>query len=270
LSSLDNGTIRVGVDLARGGTIVEVRPSGGDRNLVNTHDHGRMVQQAYYAGPDDYGNPRPPWTGFPWNPIGAGDRYDNAATVLAHLNDGTTIYTKTAPLQWALDNVPAECVIEQWIALDGAVVHVRNRLTNNRSDRTPYRAYDQELPAVYTNVPYRHVLTYDGDAPYTNGPLSEHTGPPPAWSRFTATEQWAALVDDSGFGLGVFNANATQFLGGFSDGAGDAATGYVAPIRMETLEWNTVYEYEYALILGTVGEIRAYAVSRRDLSRVAR
>jgi len=269
LSRLDNGTIRIAVDLARGGTIVELGPCGGP-NLVNTHDLGRMIQQAYYAGPDDYGSPRPPSTGFPWNPIGAGDRYDNAATVLEHSNDGATINTKTAPLQWALDNVPAECVIEQWIEVDDAVVRARNRFANDRSDRTEYRAYDQELPAVYTNVPYTHVVTYDGDAPYTNGPLTEHTGQPPAWARFVATEQWAALVDDSGSGLGVFNARATQFLGGFSPGSGSAATGYVAPIRMETLTWNSVYEYEYALILGTVEEIRAYAVSRRDLSDAAR
>ncbi len=77
-------------------------------------------------------------------------------------------------------------------------------------------------------------------------------------------------MDDSGFGLGVFNAAATRFIGGFADGVGDAATGYVAPTSDEVLAWNCVYEYEYALVLGSVEEIRAYAVSRSDPSRAAR
>lgn len=263
MSSLDNGTIRVGVDLARGATITELAVSDGGANLVNCHDLGRMVQQSYYAGPDNYGEPAPPWTNFPWNPIGAGDRYGNVATVLEHANDGARIYTKTAPLQWALRAEPAECVFEQWIELEGSAVRGRNRLTNDRSDRTAYRAYTQELPAVYTSTPYTRLLTYDGDAPYTNAPLSEQTGQPPAWARWTASEHWAALVDDSGYGLGVFNAAATQFIGGFAEGAGDAATGYIAPTRDEVLAWNVVYEYEYALIVGSIDEIRAYAVARR-------
>ena len=37
---------------------------------------------------------------------------------------------------------------------------------------------------------------------------------------------------------------------------------------METLEWNTVYEYEYALVLGTIAEIRAYAVERLTGARL--
>ncbi|HEV7132857.1 MAG TPA: hypothetical protein VGN27_03880 [Gaiellaceae bacterium] len=263
MSSLDNGIVRVGIDLARGATITELAASGGGANVINTHDLGRMVQQSYYAGPDNYGDPAPPWTNFPWNPVGAGDRYGNTATVLEHSNDGTTIYTRTAPLQWALRNVPGECVLEQWLSLDGQTVQARSRLTNDRADRTAYRAYTQELPAVYTNEPYRRLVAYDGDAPYTSAPLSEHTGQPPAWARFAATEHWAALVDDAGFGLGVFNAAATQFLGGFADGPGDAATGYIAPTRDEVLAWNAVYEYAYALVLGTVEEIRAYAVAHR-------
>ncbi len=269
-SKLDNGTIRLGVDLERGGTITYLAASGGGANLINSHDFGRMVQQSYYAGPDNYGEPAPPWTNFPWNPVGAGDRYGHPAPVLEHANDGTTIYTKTAPLQWALDAVPAECVFEQWIELDGSSARVRNRLTNDRSDRAEYHAYTQELPAAYTNVPYARLVTYDGEAPYTNGPLTEHTGQPPAWARWSAPEHWAALVDDSGYGLGVFNAAATRFIGGSADGVGDAATGYIAPTRDEILEWNCVYAYEYALVLGTVDEIRAYAVSRRDLSGAAR
>ena len=140
MSFLDNGVIRIGVDLAKGGTITWASVSGLGVNVVNSWDLGREVQQSYYAGPDNFGNPAPPWTNFPWNPIGAGDTYGNPAPVLEQSNDGTSIYTKTAPLQWALNNVACECVLEQWITLDGNAVRVRNKLSNSRSDRTQYRA----------------------------------------------------------------------------------------------------------------------------------
>src|SRR4051812_41250571 len=122
MSYLDNGTIRLGVDLGKGGTITYLSPSGGGVNVINSWDLGREVQQSYYSGPVNYGNPAPRWTGFPWNPIGAGDTYGNPATVLQQSNDGQTIYTQTAPLQWALDRVACECVMQQWITLDGNAV----------------------------------------------------------------------------------------------------------------------------------------------------
>src|SRR5207302_82654 len=128
MSYLDDGAIRVGVDLNKGGTITYLARAADGVNVVNSHDLGREVQQSYYSGPDNFGNPAPPWTGFPWNPIGAGDTYGNPAPVLDHSNDGKTLYTKTAPLQWALNHVACECVIEQWITLEGNAVHVRNRL----------------------------------------------------------------------------------------------------------------------------------------------
>jgi hypothetical protein len=51
------------------------------------------------------------------------------------------------------------------------------------------------------------LITYNGSVPYTNAPLTELPPrlPGPDWSSFSATEHWAALVNDAGFGLGVFN-----------------------------------------------------------------
>jgi len=272
VSYLDNGVIRVGVDLGKGGTITWVSRSGPGVNLVNSWDLGREVQQSYYSGPDNFGNPAPPWTNFPWNPIGAGDTYGNPAPVLEQSNDGTTIYTKTAPLQWALNHVACECLLEQWITLDANAVRVRNRLTNNRTDRTQYHAYGQELPAVYTNGTFWRLFTYNGSAPYTNGPLTQMYNTQPNWSQWSASEHWAALVNDAGFGLGIFSDFATRFAGGFAGtpnigGPTDAPTGYIAPGTNEILDWNIVYEYDYALVLGTLDEIRTYAVSRRPDDR---
>jgi len=275
MSYLDNGVIRLGVDLGKGGTITYLANSGPSSvNVVNSYDLGREVQQSYYSGPDNYGNPAPPWTNFPWNPIGAGDAFGNPAIVLDQSNDGRILYTKTAPLQWALNHVGCECVIEQWITLDGNSAQIRNRLTNNRSDRTTYHAYGQELPAVYTNGTFWRLFTYSGDSPYAGGPLTQiaNVGPPAPWPRFSATEHWAALVDDSGYGLGVINALVTSFIGGSSGaldagGPSDITAGYIAPNPAEILDWNIVYEYDYTLVLGTLDQIRAYAAAHRPDDR---
>src|SRR5262249_51637355 len=122
MSFLDNGVIRLGGDLAKGGTITYLSQSiaiaGLDAlNVVNRFDLGREVQQSYYSGTDNYLNPTSYWTNWSWNAIAAGDTYGNPSTVLEQANDGKTIYTKTAPLQWALNNVACECLIEQWITL---------------------------------------------------------------------------------------------------------------------------------------------------------
>ncbi|HXX82505.1 MAG TPA: hypothetical protein VEN29_00845 [Casimicrobiaceae bacterium] len=268
MSYLDNGVIRLGVDLGKGGTITYLATSGSGENVVNSWDLGREVQQSYYAGPLNFGDPAPPWTNFPWNPIGAGDTYGNPAPVLQQSNDGLTLYTKTAPLQWALNNVPCECLIEQWITLDRNSVQVRNRLTNNRSDQTHYAAMFQELPAVYTNGTFWQLITYSGPFPYTSSPLTQIFASLPSPPQFSATEHWAALVNDSGFGLGVINSFATLFSGGFAGtpntgGPGDSSTGYIAPQISESLDWNIVYEYRYVLVLGTLDQIRAYAVGHR-------
>ena len=261
LSFLDNGVIRVGVDLARGGTITYLSASFSTglpvENVINSWDLGREVQQSYRSGPGDS-----------WNPTAAGDA--RPSTVLEQTNDGKTIYTKTIPMLWGRD-VACECVVEQWIMLEGSTVQGHNRFTNSRSDHTEYDPAGSELPAAYTNGTYWRLFTYDGDAPYTNAPLTQvppHL-PGPDWSSFPATEHWAALVNDSGFGLGVFNPAVTSFLGGFAGntldagGPNDDPTGYIAPVLGEIIDWNIVYEYDYALVLGTLDEIRAYAVAHR-------
>ena len=48
---LDNGVIRLGVDLDRGGVISYLSLSGRDENVVNNYDLGRQIQMSFYSGP---------------------------------------------------------------------------------------------------------------------------------------------------------------------------------------------------------------------------
>jgi hypothetical protein len=268
MSFLDNGTVRIGVDLEIGGTITFLARSHGGENLINSHDLGRQVQQSYYSGPSPFGKPHPGWKNWSWNPIGSGDAYGHPARVVEHKNDATALYVKTIPMQWALNNVPGECTFETWITLERNAARVRNQLVNHRSDHTQYPAHDQELPAVYTIGKLHRLFSYTGNRPFEKEPLIQIRNSGPPWSYWHATENWAALVNDREWGLGVIHPRAYSFVGGFhgkpnSGGPGDDPTGYIAPLRKEILDHNIVYKYQYLLVLGSLEEIRARAMAER-------
>lgn len=270
-SYLDNGIVKVGVELTKGGSITYLSKSGTQDNLINNYDLGRQIQQSYYSGPQPYNpsnNTSPNWPNWPWNPIQTGDCYGHPSLVLAHTNTGQRLYVKCRPMQWALNNVPGECTFESWITLAGNVVTVSNRLLNFRTDTAEqFTGRDQELPAVYTIGRLYRLFSYTGDAPFTGGALTNFPIVPPPWIYWRATESWAALVDATGWGLGVFHPGAVRFAGGFAGppgggGPNDDPTGYVSPLHVEILDSKIEYTYTYHLILGTLQEIRDWVYAQ--------
>ncbi|HEY2341941.1 MAG TPA: hypothetical protein VGH90_02875 [Chthoniobacteraceae bacterium] len=269
-SYLDNGIIRVGGDDKIGGAITWLSKSGSEENVINAYDWGREVQMSYYGGPVPFipegKEVAPNWRALGWNPIQAGDAFGHRSKILEQTNDGRVLYVKCTPMQWPLNDVPGECTFESWLELDGATVRARCRLTNHRADRQQYDARTQEMPAVYTNAAYFHIVTYKGDHPFAGeAPDAIVAKQPPAWSgRWLTTERWSALVNDAGWGLGVWSEECCSSIGGFAGkpGVGDthaAPCGYLAPVREEILDADIVHEYHYELTLGTVAEIRARA-----------
>lgn len=271
MSHLDNGTIRLGVDLRLGGAITYLSRSGTEENVVNNYDYGRQIQMSYYSGPIPFSvdkkHPPEHWKHLGWNPIQAGDDFHHGSRVVESRNDGREIYVKCIPLIWPLNNVPAECTFESWIRLEGNTARVRCRLNNARSDHTQYPARRQEMPAVYVNAPYCRLMTYTGAKPFTDDALTQikkQPGEPGPWSSWLATENWAALVNDDDWGLGVWQAGCYDFSGGFagkpgSGGTHDSPTGYLAPGFVEIIDHNIQHTYDYVLILGQLSEIRGWA-----------
>ena len=271
MSYLDNGVVKVGVDLAKGGSITYLSVSGTSSNVINSYDLGRQVQQSYYSGPNPYNpsnNINPSWNPWPWNPIQTGDSYNNTSQVLTQSNDGQTIYVKCIPKQWALNNVPGECTFESWIRLSNNVVIVSNRLVNARSDTNQYTGYDQELPAVYTIGTLSRLVSYAGNAPFTGDAVTNlSNNPPPLWNHWSATESWAAQLNASDWGVGIYNPGAVYFSGGFSGTLGSGGptspnTGYMSPLQTEVLDSNIAYTYNYHLILGTLTQIRNWVYAQ--------
>jgi hypothetical protein len=233
---LDNGRVRVGVDLDDGAKIAFLAPSAGPRSGVNLVFE---AEPGYHHANQD------------------------GAIVLVSSNTGRELYTKVVPTTSRPS--PCDCTLEHWITLDGNAVRVRSKLTNFLSDASAPQPDWNELPALYTRSGAHRLVTYTGRAPYTRGGLREYTSadggqffvrPGPG---FAATEHWAALVDDSGFGVGLVNRDVTLFAGIAGPAGPAAVSGFVTAASRELLDANATFAFEYRLVVGTIAQIRSDA-----------
>lgn len=282
--SITNGRITVRQDLSRGGAISFISGGGSNRNLVNIYDEGRYIQQSYYAGckVNRIGaGQSPSWSPWNWNPIQGGNFARCRARILNHNVTDSTIYVSCVPMLWDMDNAEADAVMEQWTEIEGNVIKVRNRIAIDSIPDIyrPYRANDQEIPAVYPISSLNILHTYIGDRPWTG----EKTVTPEVielkenmkdsfWGRYPdIPEKWMAFTDKSGFGMGIYSPRATRFLAGryTSDTTGgdkSLSTSYIAPLTTMKLRPGSVCEYDYYIILGDIGEIRKeiYRIHKKE------
>jgi hypothetical protein len=107
-------------------------------------------------------------------------------------------------------------------------------------------------------------MSYTGGKPFTQDTLTHVKNDwrkPWPWTRFVATEGWAALVDENDWGLGVFKSDGAEFHGGIhgegrSDDPKHGSTAYVAPIHTENFDHNIVYEHRTEFMVGKLADIR--------------
>jgi hypothetical protein len=267
---LKNDKIHLMQDLTRGGAICFISKATDLRNIVNISDEGRYIQQSYYAGNSlnrqSEGQSKR-WSPWSWNPIQVGDYARNRAVILSSKKTSNSLYVKCTPMLWDMNNKPAEAIMEQWTTLEGNVIKVKNKLSCFRTD-TLYgegKVRDQEIPAVYPISALKNLYSYFGTDPFTNAAMDNpevvflSSG---FWGRYKSTpEKWMAFVDDNKWGMGVYTPSATSFIAGMSGKAGgefnSGSTSYIAPLRKEKLMKNSVTEFDYYLIIGSVDEIRA-------------
>jgi hypothetical protein len=265
----NNGILTLKVDLSRGGAISFLSLSGSTRSVVNIADEGRYIQQSYYAGKSlnrQAEGQAPRWSPWSWNPIQVGDAFRNRAKIITYEQTKTSLYVKCIPMQWDMNNKPAEAEMEQWTTLNGNVLEVRNRLTCHRTDKIYGDSIlcNQELPAVYPVSALNNLYTYLGNSPFTKAPIQQlsvvnlSSG---FWGIYkNVTENWMAFTDDSGWGMAVYNPKCVDFLAGLSGVTGkeaaDGSTSYIAPVKKEILYKNSVYEYKYYVLIGKLDEMR--------------
>lgn len=267
--SADNGTLKIKFDLTRGGAISYISLSGSDRNLVNIHDEGRYIQQSYYAGKSidrKAEGQSPKWSPWSWNPIQVGDEFKNRAKILDYKQSSDTLYVKCIPMQWDMNNKPAEAIMEQQTILSGNVLKIHCKLTCQRTDSIYGEGIlnDQELPAVYPISSLSKLYSYMGQKPFTNNTVSNIEVKflqDSFWGKYPdVTEHWMAFVDSTNWGMGVYNPICNYFLAGMAGKPGfeskDGSTSYIAPVKKAVLNKNSIFEYDYYIIIGSLEEIR--------------
>lgn len=269
---LNNDTLHLKLDLTRGGAINYISKSGSSRSIVNIADEGRYIQQSYYAGKTlnrIANGQNPAWSPWSWNPIQVGDSYRNRARILEHNKKGNTLYVKCIPMLWDMNNKPAEAEMEQWTTLSGNVIKVHCKLTCHRTDDIYGEGFSnhQELPAVYPVSALKNLYSYFGTWPFTGGALANPKVIHLAsgfWGRYEndmVTENWMAFVDDNQWGMGVYTPVCTNFLAGMAGSPGyeatDGSTSYIAPVKRVALYKNSIFEYDYYLVIGHLNQIRS-------------
>jgi len=256
-------TIRIGLETAWGGSIVEVSLNG--TNFVNAHDTGREVQPAFYDGNARYDSCAGCTGVFGWDPVLGGDKYDQGSPTLSQVLTSNSLYTKAQPLQWNPDDkgggpgqaVAGDVIVEQTITPvrgRSRIFQGHYKVTHLGSDL--HANAQQEFPAVYVNADYNRFVHYGGTAPWTNAAVSVTTFPElPTFSPlFFAPEHWAAHVNAQNIGLTVYVPSQYPYVGGF-DHSGPAGptgdgTNYFAPFVTLTIGPNFVFQGDFYLIAG--------------------
>jgi hypothetical protein len=262
---LDNGKIRLGVKKASGAGIAWFSRSDSKENLLDHFDHGRLVQQSYYGKKDGS-----VWAGQPWrwNPVQGGDYRHHASEVLELSNGQTTLHSRVRPRNWAGGELLADCEMEQHIRLEGplAVIRFSFRYTGD----AVHPPAQQEVPATFINPACGNMVIYQGDQPWSDGPLTKSQ---PGWPNESRAipEGWAAWVNDQNTGVGLFAPIARE-LTCYRFGASPTAAGacsYFAPLVTFAITPGLHFEYEAALALGTPEQMRAQFKGLKDSLKAA-
>jgi hypothetical protein len=241
---IENGKLRLGVRKDAGACIGFLAGPDG-KNVLNSFDHGRFIQQSYYGDADGS-----MWNQTPWryNPVQGGDWKGRPASLLEFKAEKAALYSKTRPRQWASGVDVPEMVMEQWAALHDDVLHLRIRMTY--SGEQTHQPRHQEIPAVFIEPRYTTLLLHDG---------RELRRWKPGWPNedVKLPDHWAAWLDDGGRGIGVYvpaAGEATCYR--FGDGKSASSCSYIAPIATFALKPGLVFEHEAWFTLGTEAAIR--------------
>ncbi|MFM7181797.1 MAG: hypothetical protein ACKO2G_10095 [Verrucomicrobiales bacterium] len=257
---IENGQLKIGVDLTSGGSIFWFSELPADRNLLNHADRGRFIQQSYYGKKDGSVWAKKPWR---WNPVQGGDYKGKPARLLEVKAEKESLYTHSIPVNWAGGQDIEDCRMEQRITLDDTMAKIRFRFVYSGQENHP--PTHQELPAVFMDYALTDLVYYDGDTPWTNAPIKKDR---PGWpnEQRKPTENWAGFVGADGRGVGVSfpgTDRITTYRHPGPAGPKGGGCSYFAPIRTMAIGPGTDFRYEIALTIGSAEEMRT-RFSKKD------
>lgn len=261
LLQMDNGTVTVGIDRKKGASITWFSWNGYPRNMVNSYDPGRLIQQSYYAGrsldrqADGQSRNWSPWA---WNPIQGGGIGSWARVTKFRRLDGGTLFGETVPKLWDMPDEEAAAIMRQWTGFEPGmsnVVVVRCEFVADResNDRWgPAVLRSQEIPACYFTRNFDRFKSYLGDGKWRD----ETQKPGPPWGKAHPPLNAMACFAPNGQGVAVFTPGATRHWN-FGPHAGgrssDPAAGpcvHLAPITRVKLGPQSTLKYRYWLVVG--------------------
>lgn len=250
---LENGKVKIGVDLTSGGAVFWFSELPEGPNLLNHADRGRFIQQSYYGAPDGSKWGDKDWR---WNPVQGGHYQGKPAKVLEQKRSPAELYVKSMPVNWAGGEILEDCQMEEWITLQEDVATVRFRFAYNGTKEHP--PVKQELPAVFMNFALPELVLYTGDQPWSGQKLSRSV---PGWpnEQRRCDEEWAAFIGPDGRGLGIhFPGTKEITCYRFQGPPGPKGMGcsYFAPIQTMAIKPGFRHDYAIRLKIGTPEEIR--------------
>lgn len=275
LLMLDNGSVKIGIDRAKGASITWLSWTGSPSNMVNSADPGRLIQQSYYAGlhlnrqAEGQHKAWSPWT---WNPIQGGGVGSWARVTEFKRLDDHTLFGETVPKLWDMHDEEAEALMRQWTGFESGmsnVVVVRCEFIARREsdDRWgPAALRPQEVPACYFTRNFHRFKSYLGEGKWRD----ETQKPGPPWGKARPPLNAMACFAANGQGVAVFSPTATEAwnYGPHAGGrTADPAAGpcvHMAPISRINMGPKSRFSYRYWLVVGTQVEIAARLDSLRD------
>lgn len=282
---IENDRFKLGVDLGWGGTVSYLEDKACTvsdlGNLVNKHDTGRLIQQSFY-GVQENEEYKPGIsfdTKWRYNPVQGGDQYNNASRLIDLVITENSIYIKSQPQDWSLNNQLTPSYMENTYTLHDDRVQIDNRFTDYSGWEHPFAG--QELPAFYTVSYLDTFVWYNGEESWTGAPLSskndlpfwgDHAGQCTFVLREKNTETWCAWINgQDDYGLGVYVPNIDQLKAGrylYDGSKSDTAnsTGYVAPVNVMKMVSFKAIEYSYLLTAGSTSEIRKTFTTHKDFT----
>lgn len=260
LLTIDNGTVKVGIDRHKGGSITWLSSKTYPRNMINVADPGRLIQQSYYAGKsldrtaEGQSKSWSPWT---WNPIQGGG-VGSWAVASKFERDGDTLHSETTPKLWDMPDEEAQALMRQWTTFEPSMPNtlmVECEFVSLRDDNDQWGeagARHQEVPACYFTRNFSRIQSYLGD-----GKWRQEVQPPgPPWGKTRPPRKAMALFDVEDHGLAVFSPTSTlhwNFGPHAHELTSDPAAGpcmHVAPLSAVKLTAKSTYRYRYWLVVG--------------------
>jgi hypothetical protein len=258
---IDNGVAKVGIDRSKGGSITWLSWADHPRNVVNSADPGRLIQQSYYAGRNldrRAEGQSVSWSPWPWNPIQGGGVGSWARVNEFRRDGGGALFSETVPKLWDMADEDAAALMRQWTSFEPGmsnVVVVRCEFVARRSEGDRWGATKrspQEVPACYFTRNFSVFKSYLGGGKWRD----ENQPPGPPWGRTRPPLNAMACFAANGQGVAVFSPTATEHwnfgphAGGLSDDPLAGPCVHLAPISRVEMGPRTVFRYRYWLVVG--------------------